>query len=487
MTGEGGATYEEKAVGAIAEVAAACPAKGSSPGTPSSAAGGAPPVRNALIRTRTTWQRAGAVVGRDVRARRAALTWDKTVGGSLRRLWLALKTRHSLFSGVLFHGAGDLSRAQTLMVFVNSVALQLVLVSLMYVPRVPGQPLTINPIKIAVSGTVASLITMPMSMTFALIYRPILLARVLFKLALRLVTLLLCLPCVCAARFVRWQRQRRKRRASRRVADSARREPGNLVASKAIARALKGRCQKLHEDSAARRRSLALGGEAIVVRDAHQGASPPAAATDEEGGAVRVKPSGETKGATSEETQMERFVDGLLGGRGHDTLFSRSMRNDLDLLASAAPRIAPHTMDEVSASGGAASRRSAAGATRRGAMRRRRRIPRKLRALVLGWCINVCLLLAMLQLFLLYVCEFASTEGSSESSQVLVERELMWSWGWSIMQRVLFNEPLMIISVRGLPMLLRAQCARQLCSEALLEYVAQAVETGAGIAKEAIA
>ena len=79
------------------------------------------------------------------------------------------------------------------------------------------------------------------------------------------------------------------------------------------------------------------------------------------------------------------------------------------------------------------------------------------------------------------------TEGSSESSQVLVERELMWSWGWSIMQRVLFNEPLMIISVRGLPMLLRAQCARQLCSEALLEYVAQAVETGAGIAKEAIA
>ena len=91
----------------------------------------------------------------------------------------------------------------------------------------------------------------------------------------------------------------------------------------------------------------------------------------------------------------------------------------------------------------------------------------------------------MLQLFILYVCEFSSSPDLEEDA--LIHRELVWAWSWSTMQRVIFNEPLTIVSIRGLPMLLRSQCARQMCSEATLEYVAQAVETLAGIVKEAAA
>ena len=58
---------------------------------------------------------------------------------------------------------------------------------------------------------------------------------------------------------------------------------------------------------------------------------------------------------------------------------------------------------------------------------------------------------------------------------------------FSCRRRVVFNEPLTIVSIRGLPMVLRSQCARQLCSEGMLDYVAQAVETFAGVAKEAVA
>ena len=37
--------------------------------------------------------------------------------------------------------------------FLNSIALQLVVVSMLFVPRKPGEPLTVNPIKVIISGT----------------------------------------------------------------------------------------------------------------------------------------------------------------------------------------------------------------------------------------------------------------------------------------------------------------------------------------------
>ena len=458
--------------------------------------------KRVMIRTRTTWQRAGAVVGRDLRARRAAFTWDKTVGSNLRRLWLAVKTRHSLFSGVLFHGMGDLSRAQTIQVFINSLALQLVLVSMMYVPRIPGSPLVINPIKIAVSGTLASLLTMPMGIIFALAFRPILMMRVLLKLAWRLVSLLLCLPCVVGLKVVRWQRVRRRQRAQRRISDEVRKAPANLGNAKAVAHALKGKCHAKLVSSARRQQARMFGGEAIVLRaDLNEVNASQDSLANESSSVVEPAPCA-ADGEEGKESQMERFVDSLVqGARGRDNgFFSTSIRNDLNLLSSAAPRIAPHTMEEQDwtdprAAGCSditkshhASTKSTRTPGRRGGQRRSRRmqrVPRKLRSLVIGWTINWILLLTMLQLFILYVCEFSSSPDLEEDA--LIHRELVWAWSWSTMQRVIFNEPLTIVSIRGLPMLLRSQCARQMCSEATLEYVAQAVETLAGIVKEAAA
>ena len=90
----------------------------------------------------------------------------------------------------------------------------------------------------------------------------------------------------------------------------------------------------------------------------------------------------------------------------------------------------------------------------------------------------------MLQIFLFYTCEFATSPEIEDHG--LIERELMFAWSWSILQRIIFNEPLTIVSARALPMLLQSNICRACCSETLLDLIAQAVETVAGIVKEAM-
>ena len=167
-------------------------------------------------------------------------------------------------------------------------------------------------------------------------------------------------------------------------------------------------------------------------------AKPLSAAQVERGAGSKVKEKKneeeeekEAEEPQEKESHMERFVDSLVqGARGRDALFSKSIRNDLNVLASAAPRIAPHSMEDESvdarrssstagdgASTSAGARTSAEARRRLRASRRSRtRVPRKLRSLVIGWSLNWALLLGMLQLFLLYVCEFSSSNDSAFNS-----------------------------------------------------------------------
>ena len=49
-------------------------------------------------------------------------------------------------------------------------------------------------------------------------------------------------------------------------------------------------------------------------------------------------------------------------------------------------------------------------------------------------------------------------------------------------QRIVFNEPLVILSAKGLPMLLRSRVCSCLFSEACVEYLAQGIEAfGSGL------
>ena len=86
----------------------------------------------------------------------------------------------------------------------------------------------------------------------------------------------------------------------------------------------------------------------------------------------------------------------------------------------------------------------------------------------LGWTLNWLAMLTMLFIFWMYVCELSS--GTAEDGQV-VQSELLVSWGWVIIQRVLLNEPLVIIMTRALPILLHSRICACLFTESCVEYL----------------
>ena len=137
--------------------------------------------------------------------------WQRrALSSRMKRLALGLKSRHSLFAA-LYRGAGTLTRAQTMQVFLNSISLQLLLCAMLYAPRAPNEPLTINPVKVVVTGTLSAFITTPAAAIFALTFHPVILLRVLFRITFRLIRLLLCCPCV----FSRCLKRRRENKAAR--------------------------------------------------------------------------------------------------------------------------------------------------------------------------------------------------------------------------------------------------------------------------------
>ena len=93
---------------------------------------------------------------------------------------------------------------------------------------------------------------------------------------------------------------------------------------------------------------------------------------------------------------------------------------------------------------------------------------------ILGWALNWIILLGLLQVFFIYVCEFSVN--TSVTNAQLAHNELMLAWTWSIIQRIVFNEPLVIVSMKGIPMLLRSRACACLFSEACVEYAGIIIE-----------
>ena len=101
--------------------------------------------------------------------------------------------------------------------------------------------------------------------------------------------------------------------------------------------------------------------------------------------------------------------------------------------------------------------------------------------MVLGWTLNWSMLLALHLVFLVYCCEFSAMQVADAP---LMLQELLFSWLWSIGQKVIFNDTLIIIAARGLPMLLKSKCCSYICSEGCVEYIGQSIEAGGVVLKE---
>lgn len=137
------------------------------------------------------WQRARAqqrwrMVRVQARHVVLATRWHRDVNRPYKRLWLAFKSSHTLVAGLFFRGASGqllprLSRAQTVQILLNSLALELVVLCMLLSAPTDG-PLVINPVKIVASGALAATICIPGTMLSAALFSPVQLIKALRRL-----------------------------------------------------------------------------------------------------------------------------------------------------------------------------------------------------------------------------------------------------------------------------------------------------------------
>ena len=90
------------------------------------------------------------------------------------------------------------------------------------------------------------------------------------------------------------------------------------------------------------------------------------------------------------------------------------------------------------------------------------------------WCLSWLVFVGLMLTFSLYACEFYLERKDATNQQ-----ELMLSWGWSIGQRFLLNEPAMIVLAKGLPLLLASELCQRCapcCTEGLGEAIANIID-----------
>ena len=74
------------------------------------------------------WRQARVVVQHEVLVSR----WHKDVDHIHKRLWLSFKSSHTLMAGVVYKGYAGHTRAETIMILMNSLALEIVVLCMFY-------------------------------------------------------------------------------------------------------------------------------------------------------------------------------------------------------------------------------------------------------------------------------------------------------------------------------------------------------------------
>lgn len=96
-----------------------------------------------------------------------AKRWHKDVDRWYKRVWLQCKVSHTLLAGLLFRGTAGFSRAQTVQILMNSLALEIVVLCMQYTDSSKQQSLSINLVQTFTAGFVSACITVPGMALFA--------------------------------------------------------------------------------------------------------------------------------------------------------------------------------------------------------------------------------------------------------------------------------------------------------------------------------
>ena len=109
--------------------------------------------------------------------------WQKEARSIAVRLRLAFYKSHTLMAPLFFNGVEGFTRAQTSMFLFNTLALEIVVLSMQFSPPEDG-PVVINPVQIAASALLAAAICIPAAWVFAVLFEPVALLRFFNKLLL---------------------------------------------------------------------------------------------------------------------------------------------------------------------------------------------------------------------------------------------------------------------------------------------------------------
>jgi len=158
------------------------------------------------------WKQARATTQRISQVDTITKRWHKDVDSVWKRLLLACTMNHTLCAGILHRGSPGYSRAQTVMILVNSFAFELIMLCLFYEVPEPvrfgnmtdgaaaeeAEPaMVINPVAIVISSVFAALICIPTMLTFAWLYEPMIFVR----LSQWVVRVTFCSPFRLCAKF----------------------------------------------------------------------------------------------------------------------------------------------------------------------------------------------------------------------------------------------------------------------------------------------
>jgi len=97
-----------------------------------------------------------------------------------------------------------------------------------------------------------------------------------------------------------------------------------------------------------------------------------------------------------------------------------------------------------------------------------------------GWALNLTCFLGLLFVFVLYGCELFSTDQTTASGEPADWRALLISWGFSVFQRFVVNEPMLILVSKGMPILFTTEFCANVCGETvvnLLDLMVQGIVT----------
>ena len=90
----------------------------------------------------------------------------------------------------------------------------------------------------------------------------------------------------------------------------------------------------------------------------------------------------------------------------------------------------------------------------------------------MGWLANHFFFTALLLVFAVYGCVFEQLYADEKSE---TDKLLMYSWAWSIVQRFVVNEPVLILVGVLVPLLFATECCANMCTESCNNVLGVAV------------